>query len=506
MLFVAVCDGEKLIAVINDAGRRAVRSNRIALSSLWLVVFSLLLFVVGGLSIFVAIQQDSLVTFFLFSVVTLGGVVLCQKTQSGLNDPRLRVLGYFWLIKLGLTLFLLYVGWMPQLDPSSVAWGYDPQRYYIQAKELIDNNWSIDLHSLNYVGILYYYGAIYRLLGFNPVIPALINAFVTLLASLFLIKVCYEIKGKRESRDWILAFVLLLPEVLWFDVMTSRETLVAALLLLALLTAGRYFAKTASISLFRLLIIVGFSTFAIAAVRTSMLFPLLASIMLMALLIKSPGKSLSWQRPILLVSLLFLLFIGTLLTGSIGGDEFDIGNMASVITTKGENVASQVDGWSQNSIGALLMADGIFQAILFLPPRMVLYWLAPLPDVWVPISELLSGNWGVWQKLFTLLSSVFNVLALPYVFASLVHSVRSRKENAAPLVLHISFWVTIIAIAGGNMIIHERYRVMSTLLLFGCAWLGTTTCSKRLVVKASMLWYGLLALGALFYLVYKFTA
>jgi hypothetical protein len=462
------------------------------------------LFGVGCTLILATIQQAPFSTVCLFGFVAFGGLALCRSTQANLNDPSLKILGYFWLIKIGLTLFLLYAGWMPLLDPSSVSWGYDPQRYYIQAKELADNDWSPDFLNLNYVGILYYYGAIFYVIGHNPVIPALINAFVTLMASLYLVKVGYEIKGQREPRDWTLAFPLLLPELLWFDVMTARETLVAALMLFAMLTAGRYLARTAPISLSKVMVIVGLSVLAIAAVRTSIILPVFASIVVMILLVKPQRGSQFVQRSILAVAAAVTFIVGPGIAGYLGGYDFDIGNALQLASSAKDNIASSADmEWSENSIGLLLMPEGLLQSIMFLPPRMVLYLVAPLPNISVPVSDLLAGSWGAWQFLFTLLSSVINVLAFPYALASFAQSIKRRKESAAPLIFHISYWVTFMAIAGGNLIIHERYRVMATLLLWGCAWLGARTCPKRLVVRTSMLWFGLLTLGAVFYFVYK---
>ena len=75
-------------------------------------------------------------------LVTIVGIAICKQTARVLGDPKLDLLATFWLTKLGLTLFLLYAGWIPQLDPSSGNWGYDPQRYYIDAAELLASDWS----------------------------------------------------------------------------------------------------------------------------------------------------------------------------------------------------------------------------------------------------------------------------------------------------------------------------------------------------------------------------
>jgi len=471
---------------------------------IWQAILLFLLLGVGGLLILTTIEDGAYPAVLLLGLVSAIGLLLCRKTQLRLKDPSLRVLGYFWLIKLGATLFLLYAGWIPQLDPvSSPAWGYDPQRYYVQAQELIENNWSPDFVSLNYVGILYYYGAIFYVLGHNPVVPALVNAFVTLVATLYLVEAGYEIKGRRGPRDWTLAFALLLPEMLWFDVMTSRETLLAALLLVAILTAGRYLARTAPFSLSRVLITSGLAILAIAAVRTTLVLPVFASMALMVVVVRPERSSRLGQRAILAAAAVAVLVFGPLMAGYLGGYEFNVERTVELATSASENTVASDASWSENSIGSLLLPEGLIQSILFLPPRMVVYLVAPLPNIAVSIGDLFAGSWDEWQRLFSLLSSAINVVAIPYALASLIQSIRNRKANVAPLVLHISYWIVFMAIVGGSLTIHERYRVMATPFLWGCAWLGAQTCSQRQIHRVSMYWYGLLSLGALFYLGYK---
>lgn len=467
------------------------------------VILLLLLFGVGIALILSMVQQAVLSTLFLLGFVSVAGLVLCRNTQARLNDPALKVLGYFWLIKLGLTLFSLYVSWIPLLATGS---GYDPIKYYFQAQELIDNNWSADVISLNYVGILYYYGAMLYVLGHNPVIPALINTFVTLIATLYLIKVGYEIKGQKNTGDWTLAFALLLPEVVWYDVMTARETLMAALLLFEMLTIGRYFARAAPVTLPKVFIVMGLSSLAIATVRTSMLLPLFLAIVLMAFLIRPQHGPLVKQRIWIVIAGAVALVFGKLVNQYIGGNAVDIIHTLFAAISAKDNVA--LGGgmeYSKNSISLLLMPNGLLQAILYVPLRMVLYLIAPLPHIIRPIGELLSGDVGQWQTLFTILSSVVNLFAFPYALAGSIHALIRRKENAGLLVFHLSYWCTFLAIAGGNLIVQERYRVMASLLLWGCAWLGARTCTKHLIIRTSIFWYGLLTLSAFLYLAYKFT-
>jgi hypothetical protein len=444
----------------------------------------------------------------LFGFVAVIGLLLCRNTQIRLNDPSLRILGYLWLIKLGATLFLLYAGWIPQLNSaSSGTWGYDPQRYYLQAQELIDHNWSVrylEQISLNYTGILYYYGAIFYVLGRNPVVPALFNTFVTLIATLYLVKVGYEIKGRREPRDWTLAFALLLPEMLWYDVMTARETVTAALLLFGILTLGRYFALSAPVSLSKVFVVAGPAALAIAAIRSAMLVPMAASILVMALFVRKQNRYRILQATSLLCFALTVLLLLPAIAEDIGGYQFDVSDALRLATSGEKNIAlSPIAEWSENSIGLLLIPNNALQAILFTLPRMLLYLVAPLPHISVAVDALRAGDYVSWQNLCALLASVINTLGMPYALASLFQAIRTRTADAAPLVFHIPTWIMLASIAGGNMIIQERYRVMATPLLWGCMWLGATTCSRNLLSKTAFVWFGMLFLCALGYLVYK---
>lgn len=496
---------EKLMHIIKIRRPSFHRKWQIAFPSGYFI-FLFFLIGIGSAIILMTIQQAALSSIFLLIIISISGLIFCRNTEIQLNDPSLKILGYLWLIKLGITFFLLYVGWIPQLNlVSSTTWGYDPQRFYIQAQELVSNNWSSAIFNLNYVGILYFYGAIYYIFGKNPVTPALINNFITLFASLYLVKVGYEIKNRRGPRDWTLAFALLLPELLWFDVMTSREMLLTALLLFTTLTVGRYLAGTTSTSLIKVLLVVVSSMLGIAAVRTSMLLPVVATIALMALVIKRKDGSWLVRTATLAAVAVVALIVGPIFTRYLGGYNFDVNSAIQTATESSKNIAlSDNVEWAKNSIGILFMPEGLIQSLLFLPPRMLLYLVSPLPNISISISDLLTGSWSAWQFLLTLLSSLINVLVFPYVLASFVQSVKMRKTNAAPLIFHIPYWTIFIAIAGGNLIIQERYRIMASPLLWGCAWLGAMTCSKNIIKRISMYWYGLLAFAALFYLFYKF--
>ena len=442
-------------------------------------------------------------TLLLFLFVTLMGLWLCDRTWRTLADPKLKILGTFWLIKIAITLIVLYAGWIPQLDTASVSVGYDPQRYFHSSWSLIGNDWN-PVIDLNYQGITFYYAAIFFLFGHNPVIPALINAFVTLLGTLFLIRCAYSFAPNRTAKDWSIATLLLVSEVLWYDVMTSRETLMAMLIIWAALGSGRYFVGVGRASFTNTLLLVGTALVSILAVRTSVIIPVVLSIAVMSLILRSHRSIGSPIKVLLVVLGVSIMSIGPLIQQFIGGSDIDYLNKLERVHSYGENNASDLT-WSDNSIALLITPDNALQAMAFLPLRMLLYLSAPLPNVAVSVTELINGSWVAWQRLMTIPTSIMMLLGFPYVLAGTVQAWRNRRRYPALMIIPITFWITFAAVAGGNIIIHERYRLMFTLLLFACMWFGYTRCSRREVIRWAIPWFGLLAASAFFYMGYKLT-
>ena len=489
-------------------GRSSLRHLSITFGQLlWLVP----LLGLGAPVMLITLDQAAVSAAVLLLAVALGGLWLCGRLQHRLADPKLAKLGELWLIKLVFLIFLCYVGWMPELAPfSTLNWGVDYQRFYWDAQYLIENDWSTNFVSLNYTGVLYYYAGIFFALGRNPVIPALINALVTLLAALYLIKTAYDTKPQRGPRDWMIALVLVMPELLWFDVVTSREMLMAAAVLVSTLAVGRMLAGLERERLGWTMLLVALCILAIAAVRTGMVMAVCVASAVMIFFIQPANDPKAAAR----MSVLRLPLMGAMilvpiatqgLAALLGGYEFDLGGRLEAVTAASSEAARHDEEltWSQNSIGLLLVPSGPVESVLLLVPRMILYLVAPLPDISVPIADLLAGNMIVWQKLFMLGSSALNVMSMPFALAAAVSDFRQRRKDARPLMLHIACWVIFAAVAGGNIIIHERYRTMATMLLWACTWRGIACAPRGLVSRIGIGWFGGGALGALAILAYK---
>jgi uncharacterized membrane protein len=313
---------------------------------------------------------------------------------------------------------------------------------------------------------------------------------VTLIATLFLIRVAYEAKGIRNSKDWLLAFMLLIPEVLLYDVMTGRESLMSALIVFSIISAGRYLTKISQVSLISTLFIVFVCFLAILVVRTSMSLPVFISIGLIAFIFRHKSYRGSFGKLILICIIFVLLTIGSEVQETVGGSAFDYLRIFSDLQS-GKGAAVELsEGWSENSIGLLLVPSNTFTAVAFTFPRMLLYLCSPLPNIAV----------NNFIDLSMLLTSIINIIVFPYVLAAFPPAWKNRSPT---LIFHFSFWIIFITVAGGNHIIHERYRLMMTLLMFTCGWLGYVNCSRSQVFLYSKIWYGLLLFCTLLAIIYK---
>jgi hypothetical protein len=460
------------------------------------------LFVIGFVLVGTSVEEFLINTLLLLVVLSIVGLWLSNRTAHRLGDRKLKILGSFWLVKVLATLTLLYAGWIPQLDPStSSSWGYDPQRYYQYSWDLVLQSWNPVGLEQNFQGIIYYYGAIFAILGRNPVIPALVNAFVTLLGTLFLIRCAYQSMPNRTTADWRIAYLVLIPEVLWYDVMTSRESLMAVLLIISTIASGQYLVGVGRISMKTTVILVSGALVAILAVRTTMVLPVLGATVIMAMLFRSRGPMGPFIKFAPLLLGIAALMAGPVIQKITGG--YDLDYIVILERIQGGEEIRAEDEWKSNSIGLLLMPSGLLQSVAFIPPRMVLYLVAPLPIIDISAAELATGSWGAWQRLMTLLTSVMMLAGFPYVLAGSALSWRLRETYPALLIIPIAFWVNFVAVVGGNTIIHERYRLMATLLLFATAWIGYTRCSPNMIRSWLVSWLGLLGAGAIFYIIYK---
>lgn len=464
------------------------------------------IFLVVCISLLVMTLEHAVVqTGVLVILVSVIGLFLISRLPCSLGDNRLQLLGYVWIAKLILTLFLVYFTWMPELgrfgllDPA-----FDPIRYYYQAQELVDQDWNPSVIAISYVGILYYFGGLFYLFGHNPINPAFLNAFTTLLATLLLVRVGYEITTHRSAKGWMLGLAMILPEVLYYDVMTSRESVVMMLVTVILLLIGRgglSVSSNSNTSRLGVGVVVFLSLLGLAVIRTSLIAPIILAIILMALLFKSPVRGVS-SRKLTLILLIAATMALPIVAVSLGYDFFSFATMFENVLGTHQQLESEI-GFTKNSISQLIIPNNSVQAFIFIWPRLILYIVAPIPTIQFGFSGLLAGSFGDWFTLAVTVSAALNIIFFPWAVASLIYSLRERAVRWKELVFHIPYWSLILSVAAGNQILHERYRLMTTILFWGCVWLGMTTCPNGLIKKVVIVWFLFLGFAGLGFFIYK---
>jgi hypothetical protein len=390
------------------------------------------------------------------------------------------------------------------LDPNSGSFGYDPQRYYFDARTLIENHFNprvFDTISLNYTGIIYYYASIFRLFGQNPAIPALVNAFVTLLASCLLVQVGYSIRKERKPYDWLLGLVVVIPEVLWFDALTGRETVTMALALFAILPVAQSLRsrRRPGLSLGAVLASV-VALGLLAIIRPPVLIPVTASLLAVVAVRRLTATRILAVAGMVLAGAAALT-LAPVLAARLGAYPIEFRELLTRVTMQNPDFVAAMT-WSDRSIGQLLLPSGPLQAALLVPARLVLYIVAPLPGIRFGLEGLMRGDWSDWQYLATTASAVLYIVLIPLAFAALASAL--RKKERATLVFQIPCWLLFAAVAGGNYIIQERYRLLTVLFLWGCIWLGLGT-PRRTRVLAYLVWFGVLTVAAGAYVGYKYV-
>lgn len=424
--------------------------------------------------------------------------------RSWLSKSEFMYIAFAWQFKLLVAIFILLVGWLPELNNfSSLEWGYDPQRYYFQSQQLVENNWVPDFLSLNYIGILYYYGVIYYLFGHNPFSPLMVNSLLSLIAFLLVYFEVRFITGTVKW-GWLVAVGFLFPEIIWYDLITSRESPMLSVLTITVILIHRIviFRRVSVVNTVALLCCVSF----VMLVRTTMLAPIFICLVL-AIAIYYRHR-ISKTR--LILYLIMFVLVGSLLVTTgfkmstlLGGSDQSVADLAMEATTGANLLKNEGVSWSENSIGSRLLPTNAFESIFFVFPRVLIYLVTPLQSFSIDIAGMTSGSWIAWQSLLTVMSSFIYVAFLPVNLAVLVKILTNKIKDMSVVYYVLTYWVFMFAIGGGNLIIHERYRVMAAGLFVANVALAFS-CLNRSEIVTCYRYYGFMLFGsALLYLTLK---
>lgn len=378
---------------------------------------------------------------------------------------------------LALSLFYLYFCWTPYLSPSNPNWGFDPQRYYYYASNL-SKGIQID-YGLNYQGVVYIFYYIFYLLGADPMIPLFLNITLTLIAVLLIIRL---IKIEGNSNSYLFKYtpyMLLFPELIYYNTMPSRETLSMVFSVFAMYHLYYY-------------------------IKDRVLHNLLMSfVMILALLLIRPPFAgvciictsimlfIKTKRKIVSISLGLILSVGVLALGNIfntsmeSNNSYDSLNESVNSKIEGDNKIEEDKNYNSNSFTAKLIPNNPIEFIIFGIIRSIFY-MTPKGS---PLNIFsINSPYEVGSSILVQTSSWLLLLCVPCIFWNIRKFKRTSLLSQITLVFFIVFFL-VVGMFNTN-IIHDRYRIVyilfAFLMLYNCASLIGARRYKNILFKTTL--------------------
>jgi type II secretory pathway pseudopilin PulG len=377
------------------------------------------------------------------------------RVARRMSEPQLLIIRWIQLLKIAIVLPLVYFHWAPLLTPKPwQAWGYDPQRYFVQAQRWAQAGLAWQARPIGaYVGAVYYYAGLAHVFGPSPAIPALANTLTTLLATLAIIGIA---RG------------LVKPDIIWFDCLSSRESLC-----LFLITVGITAFMSANKHLLSLKISAGrLFAFWIALAGLTLTRATMAVVLVIVLVIQ---LAMTRQKTYGLVSRLIvvLLVISALIGSAVA--TLNAGSTISVTNLKEENLiglaANRESQYVDDSVTRHLATDNPAINALVAPIRSLFYIVnGPNAAIEYP-SMLWDPSTAYVQAIASALTGMLNILALPLFVLGMWGALRGGERNA--------FWAFVVpviilflALGYGTQFIQERYRTQVMPLYWAVVWMG----------------------------------
>ena len=382
-------------------------------------------------------------------VILIGKMIIDGVLQSINHTYQKKLYGAF-LLFLSLTLLYLHFCWTPNLSINNENWGFDPQRYYYYATQIIRS--SGFEFALNYVGVVYIYVFLMSVLGIDPLVPLFVNVLLVVLTVSIITKGIYVIYGKNSYYRYTWLFFLF-PEVIYYSAVSSRE-----IFCLALVSICIYIAASQSLddkrTLIRIIALIG----GLLIVR-----PPFAAALVLALLL-SPIKN-----KVALGAIGFLAIVISVIGGGLDfGSSEGAASLADSLTehVSGNVAASDSYNYGENSIARRLIPHNPVEFVIFGIIRSLLYLLPktlPFPIIASVFAS--SHNMG---SLLGWLSSFIIMLSIPSLWGAFREF---KTQDSFSRVVFTSFCVFFFVVGMLNSnLIQERYRLVYDFLLLS-VWL-----------------------------------
>lgn len=373
------------------------------------------------------------------------------------NKSKFDFIIVLFFLRLFLLLIIFHFGWKNTLDLGNTVSGYDPERYYYQAIDLINDNFVLREGIINYAGIIYFYALLFKIFGANPITPIIVNNLFTAIIiylSTQIIDWNDVVKVSSRRLKNIVILLAFLPELLWYDVLSSRESICMSLVFIAVYILIKISNERMTI---QRLFWLGLIIIAVGLIRMSMIIPILCSALIISLL--SNISRIDFKRVFLLLIIVVSLIALPSLARMLGSNKSDFLSLFDSLAST-EILGDEGLSWSSNSIGKMLVADSPIKMLLLAPIRMGVYLITPLPTIPIDFEAMLMSVYSAWQNFFVVVSSIIYLRMIPLILAAIIAFVKKEYQNPVCKQIVAIFLVLLVTVACGNQIIHERYRIV----------------------------------------------
>jgi hypothetical protein len=376
---------------------------------------------------------------------------------------------------------------------SSPTDGFDPARFYLNVRNSIVLGY--DFYSNNYQGVLYLYKGVMMALGVDPMAPLFFNALLSLFALANISSTFFQVDypSFREITKYI-PFLLFIPEIIAYTVMSSREVFCASMSLIFVSYLIRYCLFNRS----RYLLFCMASAFLIFVIRPP--FGLLSFICLGFILFMNAETNKDYYKYIIVISLVFLLiaFGGILNLNINSASDVDMSHISGMLLSKVSDNNSKAEYmiYSDSSIAGLLIPHNPLEFILFGIIRSTAYI--------IPSAFFMPGF--SFTSLANLSSYIFCVF-LPIIW-KVIYSFKSQNHIMKIIIIYLIIYILVIGFSNTNMI-HIRYRIAYDFVYFifalvGIQELGGWKCYGYYFIRFWAKFSPIILMALLFYLYLKY--
>lgn len=379
------------------------------------------------------------------------GWLLIRNTIGKANDKYIqnKFLKCF-LLCFFVSLIYIHFTWIPYMKENFGIQAFDPIRYYYGANDLARYG-TTDAY-MNYFGVSYFYAFFMRILGISPLIPLFINILLTLYASLILF--VFLKKDNYETKNTLFPYILLIPEVMCYNALSSREIICMACLTIIVV---KVFELLKHFQTSKLIISLFFFLLLIIVRPPFGLLALLCVGFYFIILSKKKVIAITFS-----VILLGIMFIGSNVTSGLG-DSTDAMTEQLDVSQK-RQVDSEVAS-SQNSLSARLTPHNSIEFFVYGVIRSVAYLLISPGQLANPYNSFFNFNNISPTDIYVGWTTIFMMLSIPVLYRT-YRKIRLQNEKIKYLLICLVLCLYVVGTFMASFI-HLRYRIVYDLLYFG---------------------------------------